>query len=185
MIDAAVSGVIGLLATETILPTFSIDIDQLDGYLRVAGEIIAVVFFVAWVRKRADAKTEKRTTRGRSEMEARLIEKLEQRTQPIQPQYRNDGESLADIANEVKRQGGVIAESQTLLLTVNEKLTTAVHELALHRIAVQEQFAKIRDEREAILTAADERAQTWRVALEKQGLAVPPEPDNLGEVPHA
>jgi hypothetical protein len=174
MMDAAVTGILSLLATQTVLPSFTVDIDQLDGYLRVAGEIIAVVFFVAWVRKRADKKTSKEQQEQRADMEARLIETLIQRTQPIQPKYRNDGESLADIANEVKRIKEVQGEQAQVLTSVHRNVADATVEMALHRAAVNESFASIREERAVILAAAAAQTEAWRVALEKQGLEVPP-----------
>lgn len=161
-----------LLATTTILPAYTIDIDQVDGWLRVTGEIIAVVGAVAWLRARAD----RRQKASQEAQEARIIASVEKRTQPIQPKYRNDGESLADIANKVKRLEELTAEQTVLLTSVHRNVTENSVELAMHRAAVATQFADLRSERAKIVADGDARVDQWREALAAQGIDIPAEP---------
>ena len=182
MLDVAITGMIGLWATNTTLPSYTIDMDQVDGWFRVAGEILIVVGAVWQVRKRADKKTAEKQAEvaaqaalERQEMEDRLVEKLEQRTQPIQPLYRNGGESLADIANEVKRQREVLTETNRVLTSVHKIAAETSVELSLHRESTRSQFEAIGVERSAILAAAAAQTSEWRVALTQQGITVPNE----------
>lgn len=171
MLDAVTSAFLTALATTTILPSYSIDIDQIDGWLRVTGEIIAVVSAVAWLRARAD----RRQKASQEAQEARIIASVEKRTQPIQPKYRNDGESLADIANKVKRLEEIVSEQTVVLTSVHKNVTESSVELALHRAAVATQFADLRSERSKIVADGDARADEWRTALQAQGITVPPD----------
>jgi hypothetical protein len=174
VIDSSIGGVIALLATTAVLPTYTLDVDQIDGWLRVAGEIGAVVFFVWQVRKRADQRTAKKDAEERAAMEARIIASLEKRTQPIQPKYRNDGESLADIANEVKRQREALAETNVLLTSTHKIAAETSVELTTHRLTTAAQFAELRATDDRFKVEGDELVATWRVALESQGITLPP-----------
>jgi len=186
MIDTAVTAFVALWATNTTLPSYTIDIDQVDGWLRVAGEVTVVVVAVWQIRKRADRNTAAKTAaiaeklaKDREEMEARLIEKLEQRTLPIQPKHRNGGDSLADIAFEQQRQKQVLSDQNHVLEKVHSQVQESRTELALHRAAVQEQLATFRSERERILAAAALKSEAWAVALGQQGITVPADEETL------
>jgi len=158
------------------LPAYQVDIDVVDSWLRIAGEIIAVVVFVAWIRKRADKKAKDE----RDEQEERILTAVIQRTAAVQPGYRNGGESLADVANETKRQGRILDSQQDLLHLVHEQVQETRNELTEHRVSVAGQFSSFRDERTAILDAAEAQTRSWAVALGKHGIDVP-HPANYDE----
>lgn len=182
VIDASVYGALTIIATETTLPSYSIDVNQIDGWLRIIGQITVLVLFIAWVRSRADKRTAVKEKAARDAMEARIIKTLEQRTQPIQPKYRNDGESLADVANEVKRQREALTETNILLTSTHKIAAETSVELTTHRLTTAAQFAELRATDDRFASEGDALVAAWRVALESQGITLPPggtPPDSL------
>jgi hypothetical protein len=177
-----------VVATNPVLPSFTVDLDQIDGLLRVAGEVLAVVAGVALWRGRADKKTRDALLKAQqvalAEQEAqekRIIEAVVDATKPVQPGYRNGGESLADIANEVRRHTGILSQQNSMLSSLHGQVNGVREELNMHRLAVQDQFATFRTERAELLAAADQTATAWAVALSAHGIEVPhvipPPPD--------
>lgn len=74
------------------------DISDLSVLLGVILTVsVTTATIVRWNAKRV--ATER--ARERKEMERRLLDEIEARTKPIQPEYRNDGGSLRDVADKL------------------------------------------------------------------------------------
>lgn len=117
------------------LPVFSFDVNVARSWIQFVAEIAAVVVIILALRKRSD------------ERQARRFEELlDAKTKPIQPGYRNGGESLGDIAadlrtvkQEQQRTSRVVLDLRERVVNlsdrVDENRDTAATGLAeLHRV---------------------------------------------------
>ena len=67
------------------------------------GEVLVVIGIIGTLVGILDWRIKQSVTAQISVMSSELKRDIEKMTQPIQPGYRNGGESLADLAHEVRR----------------------------------------------------------------------------------
>jgi uncharacterized protein YukE len=102
----------------------------LELFAKVAAAVAVVLLVVQKARKKLHARADER--------EQRLITAITSRTQPIQPGYRNGGDSMADLAHEQRRmneQMTTLAETVGVLsvaiLGTDNRLTAHINEVQL------------------------------------------------------
>lgn len=151
------------------LPTFQVDVNALRSWVQFMAEVAAVVVIINTVRKRADAR--------QVEQFKQLIQEA---TQPIQPGYRNGGDSLADVAQDVRvlrevqdEQRHRLDEHRVLILDVRERVSDLTAKVDRNRDVAADGLADLRGVVEANAEAAARRA----VASQEQRPASPDEPD--------
>jgi hypothetical protein len=151
------------------LPTIQVDVNTVRSWVQFVAEVTAVVVIINTIRKRADQ---------------RQAERFEQiiaaATQPIQPGYRNGGDSLADVAADVKvlrevqaEQRHHLNEQRVIILDVRERVSDLSDRVDENRDTAATGLAELTRVVESNAAAAAELG----LALQQQSPVIPDEPD--------
>lgn len=144
------------------LPVVEVDVNVIRSWIQFVAEVTAVVIIILTVRKRSDRKLEKLIT---------------EQTQPIQPGYRNGGESLADVANLARSLKGSVdtlervhREQGDTMREVRERVLDLSDKVDRNRESAEEQLATLT----TVVERNAEAAATLGLAL--TGQTPPPTP---------
>lgn len=128
------------------LPVYHLDLNVARSWAQFLVEVVAVVGLVVAFRKRSDRR-----------LTERIKELVETRTEPIQPGYRNGGESLGDIAAEVRTVRDEVR-------TVRAQVRTLTSTVDANRVEARRDLRDLR----GVVEANAEAAAALGVALQSQ-----------------